>query len=199
MSDRDVITDEMWTWIEPLLPSSAGRRGRPSATTGWCSKGSAGGCGPVRRGGTCRIGSARGRPCGRGSIGGRRTGPGPGCWRPRSSTPTRPASWAGTCRSTPRSCGPTSTPPGRATAPPATRGAAANYRILAVEPPDHAIGRSRGGRTTKIHLACDASGKPMSLWLTGGNTNDTTELEAVLEGTSASHGRSVDHARPRTG
>ena len=29
MSDRDVITDEMWTWIEPLLPSSAGRRGRP--------------------------------------------------------------------------------------------------------------------------------------------------------------------------
>ncbi len=29
MADRDVITDEMWTWIEPLLPSSAGRRGRP--------------------------------------------------------------------------------------------------------------------------------------------------------------------------
>lgn len=64
----------------------------------------------------------------------------------------------------------------------ATQGAAANYSILAVEPPDHAIGRSRGGRTTKIHLACDAFGKPMSLWLTGGNTNDTTELEVVLDG-----------------
>lgn len=30
-------------------------------------------------------------------------------------------------------------------------------------------------------MACDASGKPLSLWLTGGNTNDTTELEAVLD------------------
>lgn len=27
MASTDVITDEMWEWIEPLLPSSAGRRG----------------------------------------------------------------------------------------------------------------------------------------------------------------------------
>ena len=93
----------------------------------------------------------------------------------------RSASWVGTCRSTRRSCGPTSTLPEHGTATRATQGARANYKNLAVEPPDHAIGRSRGGRTTKIHLACDASGKPLSLWLTGGNTNDTTELEAVLD------------------
>lgn len=29
MADRDVITDDLWTWMEPLLPSSAGRAGRP--------------------------------------------------------------------------------------------------------------------------------------------------------------------------
>lgn len=29
MSERDVITDQMWERIEPLLPSSDGRRGRP--------------------------------------------------------------------------------------------------------------------------------------------------------------------------
>lgn len=57
-----------------------------------------------------------------------------------------------------------------------------NHTNLPLEPPDHAIGRSRGGHTTKIHLACDTTGMPLSIWLTGGNTNDTTELGAVLEG-----------------
>lgn len=27
MAKRDVITDEMWAWMEPLLPSSSGKRG----------------------------------------------------------------------------------------------------------------------------------------------------------------------------
>lgn len=27
MAERDVITDEMWAWMEPLLPSSDGKRG----------------------------------------------------------------------------------------------------------------------------------------------------------------------------
>lgn len=50
------------------------------------------------------------------------------------------------------------------------------------EPPDRAIGRSRGGLTTKIHLACDGEGRPLSLRLTGGNIADTTELGPVLDG-----------------
>jgi len=29
VADRDVITDEMWVWMEPLLPCSDGKRGRP--------------------------------------------------------------------------------------------------------------------------------------------------------------------------
>ncbi|MFJ1764800.1 hypothetical protein ACIOD2_31055 [Amycolatopsis sp. NPDC088138] len=42
------------------------------------------------------------------------------------------------------------------------------------EPGDHAIGRSRGGPTTKIHLACDGHGRPLPVVLTGGNVNDCT-------------------------
>ncbi|TDV59178.1 HD domain-containing protein [Pseudomonas sp. LP_7_YM] len=31
------------------------------------------------------------------------------------------------------------------------------------EPQDHALGRSRGGLTTKIHMLCDANGVPAAL------------------------------------
>jgi hypothetical protein len=34
---------------------------------------------------------------------------------------------------------------------------------------DQAIGRSRGGRTTKIHAVLDEEGRPRDLLLTGGN------------------------------
>jgi hypothetical protein len=62
------------------------------------------------------------------------------------------------------------------------RGARWNHTFPAIEPPDRAIGRSRGGLTTKIHLGCDGQGRPMSLWLTAGNVNDVTELPVVLAG-----------------
>lgn len=50
------------------------------------------------------------------------------------------------------------------------------------EPDDHAIGRSRGGPTVKIHLACDWLGRPLSVVLTGGNVNDCTMFVAVVAG-----------------
>lgn len=40
--------------------------------------------------------------------------------------------------------------------------------ISGVEPDDHALGRSRGGLTTKLHLACDQGRKMLALVLTGG-------------------------------
>ncbi|MFI6154338.1 IS5 family transposase [Kitasatospora sp. NPDC051170] len=46
---------------------------------------------------------------------------------------------------------------------------------------DHALGRSRGGLSTKLHLACDGRGRPLGFVLTGGNANDCTRLEHVLE------------------
>lgn len=44
------------------------------------------------------------------------------------------------------------------------------------------IGLSRGGLTTKIHMACDAHGNPILFNLTGGNCHDTTQLPTLLAG-----------------
>ncbi|MFI2785894.1 IS5 family transposase, partial [Kitasatospora sp. NPDC018614] len=60
---------------------------------------------------------------------------------------------------------------------------------------DHALGRSRGGLSTKLHLACDGRGRPLGFFLTGGNTNDCTRLEAVLEAISVPR---AGPGRPRT-
>ncbi|MGW3568704.1 IS5 family transposase [Streptomyces sp. NPDC000941] len=44
-----------------------------------------------------------------------------------------------------------------------------------------ALGRSRGGLTSKIHLPCDAFGRPLAFVVTGGNTHDRTQFTAVVE------------------
>jgi transposase len=44
-----------------------------------------------------------------------------------------------------------------------------------------AIGRSVGGRTTKIHLVTDAAGRPRVIQLTPGNTNDHKPAQHCLE------------------
>ncbi|MFF0155927.1 hypothetical protein ACFYRY_00010 [Streptomyces sp. NPDC005263] len=36
------------------------------------------------------------------------------------------------------------------------------------EPGDHGLGRSRGGFTTKVHLACEQGQRPLSLVVTAG-------------------------------
>ncbi|MFC0111067.1 hypothetical protein [Kibdelosporangium aridum] len=48
------------------------------------------------------------------------------------------------------------------------------------EPDDHAIGRSCGGLTTKIHLTCAGYGPSLSvvLW-TGGQAHDTDLLAGI--------------------
>jgi len=50
------------------------------------------------------------------------------------------------------------------------------------EPQDHALGRSRGGLTCKIHLLCDAQGHPLHFHLTAGQIHESTVLEEVLIG-----------------
>ncbi|WP_405162543.1 IS5 family transposase [Nocardia sp. NBC_01499] len=49
-----------------------------------------------------------------------------------------------------------------------------------VEPADHALGRSRGGWTTKLHLACEQGLRPLALLLTGGQAGDSPHFAAVL-------------------
>ena len=50
----------------------------------------------------------------------------------------------------------------------------------AAHPQDEALGRSRGGLTTKLHLACDGKGRPLSVVVTPGQRHESTQLEAVL-------------------
>ncbi|MGW5864608.1 IS5 family transposase [Streptomyces sp. NPDC055239] len=49
------------------------------------------------------------------------------------------------------------------------------------EPSDHALGRSRGGFTTKLHLAVEQRQKPMSIVVTAGQRGDSPQFEPVLE------------------
>lgn len=53
------------------------------------------------------------------------------------------------------------------------------------EPEDHALGRSRGGFSTKIHLICDADGLPLHFEITPGQAHENTSLIDLLDGTDA--------------
>ncbi|WP_428834100.1 IS5 family transposase [Microbispora maris] len=63
------------------------------------------------------------------------------------------------------------------------------------EPSDHALGRSRGGLTSKIHLVCDGRGRPLALLVTGGNVNDCIRLQQVLQAIRVPR---LGRGRPRT-
>ncbi|WP_344492991.1 IS5 family transposase [Streptomyces enissocaesilis] len=52
---------------------------------------------------------------------------------------------------------------------------------ITTEPDDHGLGRSRGGFTTKIHLACEQGQKPLALLVTAGQRGDSPQVEPVLE------------------
>ena len=49
------------------------------------------------------------------------------------------------------------------------------------------LGRSRGGHSTKIHLATDALGNAIRFILTGGQRNDITQAEALIENLTADY------------
>ncbi|GAA3770640.1 hypothetical protein GCM10022225_67030 [Plantactinospora mayteni] len=50
------------------------------------------------------------------------------------------------------------------------------------EPADHALGRSRGGWTAKVHLGCEQGRKPLVMLLTAGHRGDSPEFARVLAG-----------------
>lgn len=72
---------------------------------------------------------------------------------------------------------------GRRQGPVPTQGEGSNYKDLAnrvVEPADHAIGRSRGGLTTKTHALVDGNGLPLVIALTPGQAHDSPALPKLL-------------------
>ncbi len=46
---------------------------------------------------------------------------------------------------------------------------------------NQALGRSRGGFSTKIHLKTDLDGNPLDFHLTGGEVSDSTQFETSLD------------------
>jgi transposase len=48
-------------------------------------------------------------------------------------------------------------------------------------PTEEALGRSRGGFSTKVHLRAEGGGKPMTFVLTPGQRNESTVFERLLE------------------
>ena len=46
---------------------------------------------------------------------------------------------------------------------------------------ERAIGQSRGGRTTKIHLATDANGLPIDFKITGGGVHDSQVAKQLID------------------
>jgi transposase len=49
------------------------------------------------------------------------------------------------------------------------------------EPSDQGLGRSRGGLTSKVHLAVEQGQKPLSVVITAGQRGDSPQFEPVLE------------------
>ncbi len=98
------------------------------------------------------------------------------------------ASWTGYCRQTPPSCAHTSTPPVHP--PRATQGAGSNDTIP--EPADHAIGRSRGGPSTKIHALVTAGVRPVGILLSPGQAGDNPHLTPLLQAL-ADTGHHLEH------
>ncbi|RVX44121.1 transposase [Nonomuraea polychroma] len=63
------------------------------------------------------------------------------------------------------------------------------------EPADHALGRSRGGLSTKLHLACEQGQRMLAVVLTAGQRGDAPQFPAVM---AAIRVPRIGPGRPRT-
>jgi transposase len=96
-----------------------------------------------------------------------------------------PGSWTGTPRSTAAWSAPTSTLPERGKGAPLDPGKR-----------QQALGRSRGGLTTKLHTLCDGRGRNLATRLTPGQDADTSELVGLVDAVRVA--RPGGRGRPRT-
>lgn len=80
-----------------------------------------------------------------------------------------------------------------------TQGAESNDkkpRCCKDEPGDHALGRSRGGLSTKIHAAVDGRGRPLAILLTPGQAGDAPMMLPVLAAIRVARSRGRPRTRP---
>jgi transposase len=67
---------------------------------------------------------------------------------------------------------------------------------VAGEPTDHALGRSRGGFGTKLHLVVTSTGVPLAATVTPGEANESTQVDPVLRRVQLSPRRRRPRTRP---
>ncbi len=146
---RHEISDEQWVKIKDSPPGKTGVPGRAAEDNRlfieavcWIAR-------TGLHGATFSNDSENGTLSSSGSIGGANGAPGDAFWR---SGKTRISN---TSCSTRRPFAPTSMPRGRS-----------KKRV------DEALGRSRGGFSTKLHLAVDAEGRPLELTAIPGQEHD---------------------------
>ena len=61
------------------------------------------------------------------------------------------------------------------------QGAGSSCKNLREEPPDHGIGRSRGGLTTEIHQLVDGNGLPLVTLITLGQAGDSPMFLPLIQ------------------
>jgi DDE family transposase len=100
------------------------------------------------------------------------------------------AAWAVTSGvSIPRSSGRRERSPVRKKNPGRSRVLAGPKAAQLKEPSDHALGYSRGGFSTKIHLLCDSHGILLGIYVTPGQRHDSKVFEIVVERVLLPHHR----------
>jgi transposase len=124
-----------------------------------------------------------------------------------AAAPTRTRARTGPLRWTPGWCAHISMPPAPGTArrptsprrsshqPRWTQGAGSNYKNRARRPSRESLGRSRGGLTSKVHLAADTRCRPISRVVTAGHRHDSLAFAPVMAGIRI---RRRGRGRPRT-
>ncbi|GAA0231837.1 IS5 family transposase [Cryptosporangium japonicum] len=121
-----------------------------------------------------------------------------GTWDMCRSTTTRSVRSSGPFTSIPAWSALTSTPPGPEARDGEKRGTTrAGVTIPAVA--GEAIGRSRGGLSSKIHLAVDGRGRPMAVRLTEGQAGDNPQLLPLLDEVRVPRGAGAGPANALTG
>jgi transposase len=153
---------------------------------------SCGSCGLVRRGVTCPNATGRGRPHMSGCGCGPRTAPGSGSWTGHRQGRLGRGRRVGHQRGLHRHPG----SPARSWRP-EKGGCSPAVEALAVE--GEGIGRSRGGLSTKAHLAVDGRGLPMRVIMTPGQDGGNPQLLPLLDGIRVARpGPGRPRSRPET-
>ncbi|MFJ5979299.1 IS5 family transposase [Arthrobacter sp. KFRI-F3372] len=180
MSRFQIFTDEQWARVEPLLPSSDGQRGRPFRNNRQTVEGIAYRyrCGIAWRDLPEQFGPWQ-------TVWKRhRRYAADGTWDRIHAALLAQADADGGIDWTVSVDSTINRAHQHGTNLPRTTGGTANYKKLWIEPEDHAVGRSRGGLSTKIHHACDGRGRPLAFILGPGQGSDSRRFPHVIEAIS---------------